>query len=249
MNESRSTPPEAPLREAEPPPAWGYRDLAMLTGFALPSLIAGMGAVNVAFRLLGWRDLPRAVQLVPAELLGYAVFFWAVRAYFRHQLGLALRPALRWVAGGFSPSRVMLDGVLLAVAVVLLGAVLRTPDLEMPMKELLADRLSFALVFVAGVSFGPLFEEWIFRGLLQPVFARSWGAPAGIFLAAACFGVPHLPQYGMSWRHGVLITLAGAAFGACRHVYRSTLASTLMHIAYNLTLFAGYLAHGKGIGN
>jgi len=242
-------PPEAPLRETEPPPAWGYRDLAILAGFALPSLIAGMGAVHLAVRLLGWRDLPRAAQLVPAELLGYAIFFWAVRAYFRRQSQLALRPALRWVAGGFSPSRVILHGVLLAVAVVLLGAALRTPDLEMPMKQLLADRLSFALVFAAGVSFGPLFEEWIFRGLLQPVFVRSWGAPLGIVFAAACFGVLHLPQYGMSWRHGVLITLAGAAFGTCRHVYRSSLASTLMHIAYNLTLFAGYLAQRQGIGN
>jgi uncharacterized protein len=77
---------------------------------------------------------------------------------------------------------------------------------------------------------------------MQPLFIRSWGVAPGIFLSALGFGLLHLPEYGYTWQHGILITLAGAAFGWMRWISRSTLGSTLMHSAYNLTLFMGILA-------
>jgi membrane protease YdiL (CAAX protease family) len=87
-------------------------------------------------------------------------------------------------------------------------------------------------------------EELAFRGFMQPLFTRSWGPAPGILLSAICFGILHLPQYGFSWQHGVLISLAGAAFGWMRWVSKSTMGSTVMHSAYNLTLFLGFFAGG-----
>jgi membrane protease YdiL (CAAX protease family) len=81
-------------------------------------------------------------------------------------------------------------------------------------------------------------EELIFRGFLQPLLVRSLGAVPGILAAAVPFGLLHFSEYGNSWRHAVLISGAGAAFGWMRHATGSTKASTLMHAAYNALFFA-----------
>src|SRR5262249_44868005 len=100
---------------------------------------------------------------------------------------------------------------------------------------------------ILGVTLGPVCEELAFRGFLQPLLERSLGAAPAILLSGAGFGLLHLPQYGFSWQHAVLITAAGAAFGWMRYASRSTFGSTLMHSAYNLTLFAGYFAGGSRV--
>jgi len=56
-------------------------------------------------------------------------------------------------------------------------------------------------------------EELIFRGFLQPLLVRSLGAPAGILATALPFGLLHFQEYGNSWRHVLLISLSGVAFG------------------------------------
>jgi membrane protease YdiL (CAAX protease family) len=59
------------------------------------------------------------------------------------------------------------------------------------------------------------------------------------------FGLLHFPEYGNSWRHALLITAAGAAFGWMRHATGSTKASALMHAAYNALFFAALFTQGK----
>jgi membrane protease YdiL (CAAX protease family) len=115
------------------------------------------------------------------------------------------------------------------------------------MKELLNDPTSLIVVAIFGVTVGPLCEELAFRGFMQPLFVRSLGAAPGILLSGLAFGLLHLPQYGFSWQHGILITLAGSAFAWMRRLSGSTAASTIMHSAYNLTLFLGFYAGGSKI--
>ena len=124
---------------------------------------------------------------------------------------------------------------------------LHTPDTPTPMSKLLEDRVSMIFLAVAGVSLGPLCEELIFRGFMQPLFVRSIGVAGGILAAAVPFGLLHLQEYGFSWQPGLLITLAGAAFGWMRHRTGSTQASTLMHAAYNTTFFLALLAQPKNL--
>jgi membrane protease YdiL (CAAX protease family) len=106
------------------------------------------------------------------------------------------------------------------------------------MKQLLSDRGSIVLIAVFAVTLGPLCEELAFRGFLQPVLVRSFGVVFGIVLAAIPFGLLHLSEYGNSWRHVLLITLTGIAFGCMRQLTGSTRAAAIMHAAYNFIFFA-----------
>jgi membrane protease YdiL (CAAX protease family) len=88
----------------------------------------------------------------------------------------------------------------------------------------------------------------MFRGLLQPVLARTFGAIGAVILAALPFAMMHGPQYGWSWRHVLLIAFAGAAFGWHRWRTDSTGAAVVMHAGYNAILFTLFIA-GKWAGN
>ena len=92
-------------------------------------------------------------------------------------------------------------------------------------------------ITVFGITLGPLIEELLFRGFLQPVLVNVAGVFPGILITAAIFGGMHLTQNAGLWQSGVIITLAGFGFGLIRHVTGSTQASTIAHIAYNTLPF------------
>ena len=139
----------------------------------------------------------------------------------------------------------LFGGPLLAIGIGYLGYMLRTPDVPTPFRQMLDNRPTFLLFAVFVIIVGPLCEELAFRGFLMPLFMRSFGAAAGILATGALFGFLHAPEYAWSWRHVLLITAAGSAFGWVRYRTRSTAASTFMHSAYNLTQFAAFLAQGQ----
>ena len=236
------------VRPPPPPdryPFWGYADLFLFLGLSLPCLLAGALIVRLLFATLSISGTPKTFELLPAQFLGYGILFGVLYLLFRFHYHRPFWASLRWVPSPYPASRVMALGILLAVGVALSSLLLRTPDLPTPMKELLSDRTSVILIALFGITLGPLVEELAFRGFMQPLFVRSLGTVAGIVVAALPFGILHLPQYGFSWRHGLLITLAGSAFGWMRHKTGSTLAATVMHAAYNATFFMALAAqHG-----
>ena len=128
-------------------------------------------------------------------------------------------------------------GVGLAVAVLLLGALIHTPRTENPLTDLLKDPTSLALLAIFGTIVAPVCEELVFRGFLHPVLVRSLGAFAGILATAVPFGMLHFSEYGNSWRHVLLISISGVAFGWMRQVTGSTKAAAGMHSAYNAFQF------------
>ena len=101
------------------------------------------------------------------------------------------------------------------------------------------------LVAFFAVVLGPVFEELLFRGFLLPLLQRALGAWLGILLAAAGFALLHGAQYQWSWKHLLLVGLAGAAFGLARYKTGSTAAAALLHGGYNLTFFVGYLIQSR----
>jgi membrane protease YdiL (CAAX protease family) len=239
--------PEPAPRQIEPEPFWRLQDLALFAGLALPCFLAGALAARALAWLAGLDQKRRALALIPGQFLGYVLLFAALGYVFRATYGRPFWKSLRWVRPAIPPATAAALGCLLAIVTALLAALLRIPDTQTPMKELLSDRTSLLVVLLFGVTLGPLCEELAFRGVIQPVLARALGPAAGIVLQGLAFGALHLPQYGNSWRHGLLIALAGSAFGTVRHFSGSTVASTWMHCAYNMTLFAGFLAGGKDV--
>jgi membrane protease YdiL (CAAX protease family) len=223
-------------------PFWGYQDLAVLIGLALPVLLVSALTVQLAVFLVPMLFASRVAGVLFAQFLAYGLWFFCLWSLFRLRYGKPFWTSLGWVSPPRGLALYIILGAGLAIGVALLGAALRTPDVAMPMKELLQDSASLVLVGAFAVSLGPLCEELAFRGFILPLVARSLGAVAGILLTAAGFALLHGPQYAWSWQHISLITLAGAVFGMVRLRSGSTAAATVMHAAYNFTFFVAYAA-------
>jgi uncharacterized protein len=235
---------------ATPPeryPFWSYADLVVFFGLALPCILLGAFTVKAFLWIFHLHVYSQALELVPAQFLGYAYLFLALYALLKMHYGRSFWPSLKWVRTRPGPARAVLYGFVLAFGVALTGAALHTPDIQTPMKDLLSDRSSLLLIAIFAVTLGPMCEELAFRGFLQPVLVRSFGAIAGVLLAAIPFGMLHLSQYGGSWRHGLLITIAGIGFGWMRQASGSTRAATIMHAAYNFIFFAAMFSQKGSI--
>jgi membrane protease YdiL (CAAX protease family) len=124
-----------------------------------------------------------------------------------------------------------------AFIVALMSYLIHTPNVSTPLTDLMQDRTSVILLATFGVTLGPLCEELAFRGFLQPLLVRSLGVVPGILAATIPFGLLHFQEYGNSWRHAVLIALAGASFGWMRQATGSTRAAAIMHASYNALFF------------
>jgi uncharacterized protein len=228
-----------------PEPSWGMAEVAAFFGLALPFFFVGFIAVLGLVTALGVPG--KGLRVLLPQFGGYILALLPLWLIFRRRQGQSPLRALRMGVSAQEAARALPAGIILSFAVLALAALMRIPQQETPMEELLSDPLSLAGAAVLGVTLGPWFEELLFRGLLQPVVVRALGAIPGIVIAALPFALLHGPQYGWSWRHVLLITVAGAAFGWKRHTTGSTGAAVFMHSAYNFVLFAGYVA-GKWLG-
>lgn len=225
---------------------WSYRDLALFIGLAIPCLLGGSLIVKGALLALYISTPHKALELLPGQFLGYGLLYIGLALIFRLEYHRPFWRSLGWRhPTGFGIPFIAVTGSMQAFAIAILGALLKTPETHGPMEQLLSDRISLILVAIFGVTLGPVCEELAFRGFMQPLFLRSLGVAPGIVLSGLAFGLLHLPQYGYTWQHGVLITLAGVGFGWMRSASGSTLGSTIMHSAYNLTLFLGFFAGGS----
>jgi membrane protease YdiL (CAAX protease family) len=237
-----------PPREPERYPFWNYLDVVLFLGMALPSLMMGGLAARAIFGFLYLHYVPRVAELLSAQLIVYLVLFGFLWLLFRARYDRPFWRSLAWTRSRIPFLWIIISGFLTASLVVVASNLIQTPTTPNPMSEMLEGRTSIILMAIFGVTVGPLFEELGFRGFLQPLLVRTFGAAAGILLTAIPFGILHWQEYGNSWRHVVVITLAGAAFGVMRHVAGSTRAAVIMHASYNglffLALLRKDLPHG-----
>jgi membrane protease YdiL (CAAX protease family) len=227
--------PPAPL---DPPveryPFWGYLDLL---GFALIALMGMVVESLLMAALISATHIKQIYVLMPAQILLYAFLLGSLALIFRRYYDRPFRQSVRWTRFALSTPFVASCGVMAALVVVVASLLIGTPDNDSPMKALLSDPASALMIAVIGISLAPVCEEIVFRGFLQPLLVRSFGVWPGILLAAAAFGLMHFQEYGNSWRHALLITLAGASFGWMRQSAGSTKAAAVMHAAYNGVFF------------
>ncbi|MBK9169197.1 MAG: CPBP family intramembrane metalloprotease [Bryobacterales bacterium] len=222
-------------------PFWGYPEIGVFVAMAPLCLMMGGVVARGLLSGLGFGEPSKALLILPAQLIGYGMLFGGWAVLWRRHYGRPFWRSIGWVRSRLPLALAASSGVGLAFAVAVIGVALGASDDDSPMREVLANRTLLPWLVLMGVTAGPLFEELAFRGLIQPVLVRSLGAAFGVLVPAVVFGALHLPQYGNSWQHGLLITAAGAGFGWMRVVSGSTLASTVMHSAYNLTFFAAFL--------
>jgi hypothetical protein len=228
-------------------PFWDYLDALLFALAFAPALIAGGLLARAFFGGLSLHGSGKAPELLAAQFLAYGFWFTVLYGLLRVRYGRPFWVALGWVRFRERFVERLAIGVAVALTVAVLGGLLHTPDLDSPMKRLLSDRLSLVLVGVAAATAGPVCEELAFRGFFQPLLVRSMGPAPGIVLTALPFAVLHGPEYAWSWRHILLVTIAGSAFGWMRHRTGSTAAAAVMHAGYNATFFLALLISGKDL--
>ena len=219
-----------PLILAEPEtPFWGFGEVfLMMAVFLLALALVGGGAVELLHdnaRLGYWQ--------VAEEFVAYLVLFAALKIVF-FWVGKPLFRSLAWVPQPFQPATLVALGLVLSLFSAVLMIVLQTPQIQTPFEKMMNDSAASRLaVTLFGVTIGPVIEELLFRGFLQPVMTSAFGVFSGILVTSLVFGGLHLSQNAGAWQSGLVIALAGFAFGTVRHVSGSTRASSLVHIGFN----------------
>jgi membrane protease YdiL (CAAX protease family) len=233
-----------PVYLAEPDrPFWGFAELLLVGALFIPAVFAGSFAIQAVSPYLNI-DPGLGFPLLIAEFIGYGIVFIALRVLFaRH--GRPLFESLGWIPQPFRPLHLAVLGIVLAFLVVVLGNILGFPNVETPFDKLLNDTASRIAIALFGVTLGPIIEELLFRGFLQPVLVDSFGVLPGILATSVLFGAMHLMQNAFLWQSGVLITLVGFVLGVVRHVSGSTRASAITHVSYNALPFLALLVSGS----
>lgn len=237
------TPHEEKVGEVRPAPAqpyWDWLDAAMFAGLALPSL-----AVAMLFSWVLKRALPgsgnTALVAMSFQFSWYLVWFTALYFMLKMKYDEPFWRGLAWKAPWPGMGWTLFAGPVLAVAVMIAGGLMHTPEVDNPIQRLLVGRWPTLLVGLFATTFGPMAEELGFRGFLLPLMMRTFGTTGAVLLCSGLFVGLHGPQYAWSWQHLVLLMIASVAFCLVWIRTGSTAASTLVHATYNLTFFTGYL--------
>lgn len=232
-----------PLEPARREPFFDYTDLFVSIGLTL-----GCIAVSVVLiRLVGnFARLSLPIQLLLLQGLLYLLAFGSVAALFRIRHDQPFWRSLGWRAIPLrTAAAALLAGPLLVLAIGLIGAALRTPQINTPFDRMLDSSLTIVLFGILAAVLGPISEELAFRGFLMPLLIRSIGVPAGIVATGILFGSLHGYEYQWSWQYMVLISFAGSIFGWAKYRTNSTITSALMHCTFNLTQFLALVWRSK----
>lgn len=222
-------------------PIWGYQDLLIIVCLALPCFLLAMLLTKGVLLFVPVLRAGKAAELLPAQFIGYGFWFGSLAMLLRMRYNTPFWRAMHWTM----PARSILPslglGAGLSIAVAATAVLLRTPQIDSTLEELLRDPISIIVVGFFATTLGPLCEELIFRGFVLPLLVRSLGALGGILLTAIPFALMHGPQYHWSWQHLTLLSGVGCVFGWARYSTGSTAVPAVMHAGYNATLFAAYL--------
>lgn len=230
--------PAEPLPDIQPPrpegePFWDYADLALVLGLIVFGLIV-ITAIT-ALLVAGNKHLNDDLMYLalPTTAAAYAVVYFALKLVLGSRYGKPVFRSLGWRRSNFSLGIAAAGGALLGFSLSLLGTALQTPKVKSPFENLGDTPLSFGLLAFLAVILAPIFEELFFRGFLQPLLSRTFGAIAGILITAGLFGGLHAPEYSWAWQYAFCVSLAGVVFGYLRYRTNSIIPCTVMHGCFN----------------
>jgi membrane protease YdiL (CAAX protease family) len=182
------------------------------------------------------------------------LYFWILVRIKRPQSSAQPREGY-WRTMGFRPlgpagttfGRVLLcllAGTVVSVAVAFSSSLMgKQPPTSMD--ALFQTRLALVLLMCFGVLVAPLVEEMMFRGFIYPVVARRFGIIASVLFTGILFGSFHALQLWPAKGLILLLMGVGVVFTWVRARAQTVVASLLMHIAYNGTIFAALLYQTK----
>src|SRR5690242_4512151 len=149
-------PPQPDATPPQPPPPgpdevfWGYSDVLVFAGLAIPCLLLGVGFVKALEFLFHFQPKVRMFELLPAQFVGYALLFTALYLLFKWQYGRPFWRSLAWTSLRLPSFLIVLGGLITAFGVSAVSLLLQTPATSNPMTEMLQDPPSLALVALFG---------------------------------------------------------------------------------------------------
>jgi len=214
-------------------------------GVAVGGLFVIILALSILMRVIPSLQPTQQLIALPAQLILYGFLYLALWIIVRVKYDRPLWVSLGWIASRVPPWQALLGGCVLSILVGLLGSAIRTPKVESPFEKFLHSPGWLLIFGIVAVVLGPVFEEIVFRGFIQPLLSRDLGETAGILLTATAFGLLHGPEYSGSWHYVLLITFAGACFGAVRSWSRSLIPAVFMHAGFNAVFFVAALSQAN----
>ncbi len=166
--------------------------------------------------------------LVSVMLLARYYMGGSLRWLGRQGLGL-VEASWRHIAIG------ALAGAVLAIGAAAIRTQVAVPS-DLPPNAMLRMVSSFDLCFLAWIlliiGVTPLFEEFVFRGVIFQAFARGWGKRAAVAIQALLFVAMH-PHVWNYWP-GLLSIATFAVIAAVARIRTGSLAASVsIHMAYN----------------
>jgi len=205
---------------------WNFEDLGFFLGAILPSVVVASFATSAVPSI--------AARGLAYQSILYALMLSCMVALARIKHGVPFAQAVNWTIQFKGAWYCVFGAPVLALTISTLGVLLGAPLIPSAVDNLTASDIPLPVVAVFAVVLGPMFEELVFRGFLQPLFQR-WGAWTGILLTSALFSLLHGAQNEWLWQYLVLLFFAGLAFGIVRQRTGSTAAAFLLHMGFNLT--------------
>lgn len=232
--------PVRPPRE----PAWGIVDVLVLGGgtFLVINILAALFLVPilVALKLPAGQMPPLTIvakAVIPAELVAYVLLIFIAKIVLGIRGYPNLLKAVQWNWPRW-PRVFTFVGLAIACAILVVksGSLFNIPP-DLPIEEMLKDRLVANMFLLFGILPAPFVEEFYFRGLLYPALQRKIGAAAAVILTAAAFAGLHASQLANAWAPIALLFVVGLVLTLIRALTGSVAAAFIFHVAYNAALF------------
>jgi uncharacterized protein len=223
----------------------------LLLGFTHPPAIAGKAAAGMSPKFLVGSEALSYLATLAVSWFVFPLFWKRPFAEGIHaNLDAARRNALRLIP----------IGLILSVTVQAVSSLISLPK-DIPMDDFFRTPSDIWLVAAFGTLLAPLFEEILFRGFLLPAFAIAYDwlslprTPAALeawhstnrltraslifsaVLTSILFAALHGQQTAFTWPVLILLFCVSLVLSYVRLRLRSVMASTLIHVSYNATIF------------
>ncbi len=214
---------------------WRFEDLLFFLGAVLPSVVLAS-------------LITRSIESPAARGLAYQCALYVLMASVLYVLariryGVPFAKAVNWTLQFQGAWYLVFGAPVLSLATSVLSVLMGARLVPSAVDSLTASDIPLAVVAAFAVILGPLWEELVFRGFLQPLLQRHYPW-VGLIVTSALFSLLHGSQNEWLWQYLLLLFLVGIVFGVVRQRTGSTAASFLMHMAFNLTSLTGSILAG-----
>jgi hypothetical protein len=223
--------------------------LVIFVAFLAALIVASIGGRSLLSAGYGQEDMVVRVALTVFQFLGFGIgvggYLLVTDQRSLVRARLPTRGDVAWLVLGFLG---------LLVGAVALSAILTQLGVEVAQNQVVVTgqqdpRFFLYMIPVSLLFVGP-FEELVFRGVVQGLFRRRYGAPVAIGAAATLFGVAHfvaLTGSGSRVSYLAVAAILGLVLGFVYERTGNLAVPAVVHGGYNALLFGAQYAAATGM--